>query len=355
MVLNFMAVLLYFSRTGGVMPVVAANLDQNLYTAVEEALSRGNYSDLQQFLVVALRNQLALEASVGAPLAAASAPDVPNSSAPAAAQGLSARLAAIPIAVAAELPEPPHLNDESVVLWGQVNRLLPIAAGIRVLAHLSAEHGEEVSVAEWHEVATDAAVALRSHLRRLDEEAGRRHGSLWATAFPEATEASAHRYANQFLGFPKNGVPDGGAAFLGFVTFDGHDDVRLTSAGAEWASLPNPIFDGGDWVPTRTFSVEETEFFINHLKDYRRAELAFLQRVAALVAQGRTRTQLDEALAREYPEWQKYIETMRAGALGRMSDLGLLGRTRRGLTVDYALTPLAREVGLLSDEEADAA
>src|SRR5579859_4263407 len=98
------------------MPVVAANLDQNLYTAVEEALSHGNYSDLQQFLVVAVRNQLALEASVSAPLVAASAPDFPNLSAPAAAQGWSARLAAIPIDAAAELPEPPRLKDESVVL-----------------------------------------------------------------------------------------------------------------------------------------------------------------------------------------------------------------------------------------------
>jgi hypothetical protein len=46
---------------------------------------------------------------------------------------------------------------------------------------------------------------------------------------------------------------------------------------------------------------------------------------------------------------------MRAGALGRLSDLGLLERTRRGLTVDYALTPLAAEVGLVRDAEVGAA
>jgi hypothetical protein len=198
------------------------------------------------------------------------------------------------------------------------------------------------------------ALGLRSYLRGLDEAAGRRHGSLWSTAFPDDRPASAHRYVNQFLGVPKGGRAEGGAAFLGFVAFDQGDSVAsLTTAGAEWAALRNPIFDDGG-SPSRTFSVEETGFFIDHLKMYRPAELLLLKRIAALVEQGHSRTQLDEALAAENPEWKKYIATMRAGALGRLSDLGLLERTRRGLTVDYALTPLAREVGLLSADEASA-
>jgi hypothetical protein len=198
------------------------------------------------------------------------------------------------------------------------------------------------------------AVALRSHLRQLDEEAGRRHGSLWSTAFPDDTPASVHRYVNQFLGFPKGGLSDGGAAFLGFVAFDQNDTLaKVTTAGVEWAAFTNPLFDDGG-SPTRTFSVEETAFFINHLRQYRPAELELLRQIAALVAKGRSRTQLDEALAAEHPQWKKYIATMRAGALGRLSDLGLLERTRRGLTVDYALTPLAAKVGLLGDAEGGA-
>lgn len=343
----------------GTMPVVAINMDVPLYTAVEEALINGNYADLQQFLVVAVRNQLALEASTGVrsgagvvapPVVApdlAALPERLATTSPVAPddlEGVRAMLGALPATTVA-LPDPARMNGDAV-LWGQINRVLPIAVGLRVLGHLSVEHPEGVSVEMWHDAATSAAVGLRSRLRQLDQEAGRRHGSLWATAFPDDTPASAHRYTNQFLGFP-NG--DGGAVFLGFVAFERDDAVAtLTSAGAQWASLSNPLFDGVE-PPTRTFSVEETRFFIDHLTAYRPAELNLLKRIAALVDAGHSRTELDETLAAEYPRWAKYIETMRAGALGRLSDLGLLERTRRGLTVDYALTPLASEVGLLPD------
>jgi hypothetical protein len=220
--------------------------------------------------------------------------------------------------------------------------------GVRVLAHLSVERENGVPVEEWHETATAVATTLRARLREFDEAAGRRHGSLWSTAFPDNTPASAHRYVNQFLGIPKGGVADGGAAFLGFVAFDGADtSAMLTTAGAEWAALTNPIFDG-DGSPASTFSTEETTYFIDHLKTHRPAELRLLQRIAVLVDEGGSRTQLDEALAADYPAWQKYIATMRAGALGRLSELGLLERTRHGLKVDYALTPLAAAVGLIT-------
>lgn len=331
------------------MPILALNIDPILYTAVERALAGGNYSDLQQFLIVAVRNQLALEASAELEQHAPTNGAANDAAAAAVAEGLPAMLTAVPAAAVGVLPEPARRDDKSAVLWGQINRVLPIAVGVRVLAHLSTDAANGVPVGEWHETATGVAVALRSHLRQLDEAAGRRHGSLWSTAFPDDTPASAHRYVNQFLGFSKGGLSDGGAAFLGFIAFDRGDTVaRLTTAGAEWAAFTNPLFDDGG-SPARTFSVEETAFFINHLRRYRPAELELLREVAALVKKGRSRTQLDEALAAEHPQWKKYIATMRAGALGRLSDLGLLERTRRGLTVDYALTPLAAKVGLLGD------
>lgn len=343
------------------MPVVAVNIEPILYEAVERTVASGNYSDLQQFLVVAVRNQLALEASVGldqsfAPARPSTAPastDREPKGAPPASTSADhlAMLKAVPAGAGAALPEPVRVDDETAVLWGQINRVLPIAVGVRVLAHLNANTANGVLVQEWHEVATAVAVALRTHLKQLDEAAGRRHGSLWSTAFPDDTPASAHRYVNQFLGVPKAGLSDGGAVFLGFIAFDQGDTIAtLTTAGAEWAAFSNPLFDDRA-SPSRTFSVEETAFFIDHLKQHRPAELHLLRRIAVLVEEGRSRTQLDEALASEHPQWTKYIATMRAGALGRLSDLGLLERTRRGLTVDYALTPLAAKVGLLGDAE----
>jgi hypothetical protein len=346
------------------MPVVAADLEIKLYEAISEAVRAGNYRNLQQFLEVAAWNQLALEDSAAGDSSVrgdegrkqgggGASPLATSETAPgeSAADSWRPMLRSVSLTERDELPTPKRIDDLTVALWGQTNRVLPIAVGVRVLAHLMKEAGGDVLVSAWHEAATRVATDLRQRLRDWDTTAGRRHGSLWATAFPGDNPASAHRYVNQFLGAPrKDGLSDGGAAFLGFVDFEEVDGytVRLTRSGADWAKLANPIFDG-DGDPARTFSPDEAVFFIDHLHTYRPGEHLLLNRIAAIVADERSRTEIDEELTREYPQWAKYISTMRAGALGRLSDLGLLERTRRGLEVDYHLTDLAAEVGLPND------
>src|SRR5262249_30288316 len=135
--------------------------------------------------------------------------------------------------------------DPDHLLWGQTNRLLPVAAGVRVLANLL-QDSDDVPVATWYEKATAVATALREELRRRDETANRPHGTRWATAFPEKKESSAQRYVSQFLGVARDGSSDGGAAFLGLVSITGsgaNSRVTLSRSGASWANLANPIFD----------------------------------------------------------------------------------------------------------------
>ncbi|MGH9176536.1 MAG: hypothetical protein ACRD1H_19355, partial [Vicinamibacterales bacterium] len=157
------------------------------------------------------------------------------------------------------------------------------------------------------------------------------------------------RYVGQFLGHVRrDGRAEGGAAFLDLVVFGGTDEsatVTLTTAGAKFSSFENPIFDQDS--PATTFSREEVEWFLGHVRKYRPSEYRLLAETAELVDEGRTRTEIDKALGEAHPTWSHYIETMRAGALGRLSDLGLLSRTRRGLEVDYHMTDLARELDLL--------
>ncbi len=89
--------------------------------------------------------------------------------------------------------------------------MLPIAAGVRVLANLL-EDSDDVPIATWCREATRVATGLRDELRSWDERAKRPHGSRWATAFPEKKESSAERYVSQFLG---------AAVFLGFASIVG--------------------------------------------------------------------------------------------------------------------------------------
>ena len=344
------------TKIGNLMVVVAVDLEPKLFDKIASTVSGSGYSSVQQFLVAAAWNQLTLDRTVP------TASDTGPTTMPRHAQGVEAsvtlsgswrsRVERIDPGALGTLPLPDRLEDPAALLWGQTNRVLPIAVGIRVLANLLAERGaSSIRLDEWHPEAASVAQAMRPELRAWDAAAGRKRGELWETAFPKADSGSAERFMAQFLGSPRrDGTSEGGAIFLGFAAFpEGRtSEITLTTSGAHWASFENPIFDGD--APTATFSAEETMFFLDHLRKYRPGELSFLATVAALVRQGKSRSELDDELPALFPQWANHVPTMRAGAIGRLSDLGLLGRERQGLTVEYHLTALADQAGLVEDQ-----
>jgi hypothetical protein len=352
------------------LAVVAINIDPTLYEKIAVRVREGGYLDLAQFFDLAARNQLALEETPSRPMAAprlragdrAGQPTARRSPTPrtgtpddAHSEGVEQRGGWRPLVRRTELPSdrfahPDVDTDLDHLLWGQTNRFLPVAVGVRVLANLLGD-SENVPLAAWYENATAVAIALRDDLRGWDERANRPHGTRWATAFPERKESSAQRYANQFLGSStRDGRSDGGAVFLGLAAISGSGEkarATLTSSGAQWASFRNPLFDADtDVEPERTFSDEEARFLLEHLREFKIGEYRFLNTVACLVAEGKSREDLNHAIERAYPAWASVASTMRAGAIGRLGDLGLLERDRHGLHVEYRLTPLATSLGL---------
>jgi hypothetical protein len=354
--------------------VVLAEIKSADYEAIDKLLGSA-YASIQQFIEVAVRNQLALEEGLhgSAPVTArahspahqpaereaAAAREVSGWAAPLAGTEPAAPIPAsadddwrswVTAADANEIPTAAKASVPDRPLWGQINRVLPIAAGVRVLAHIGNEAAQPfVGTAEWHAKAADAAQALRIHLEAIDTAREHRHGQRWATAFPDDERSSRKRYMNQFLGYLRpNGEPEGGAAVLGLVAFANGDPtkVALTKSGAVWASLPNPVFDSPDGHAETTFSREEAEHYLDHVRRTVPAEYQLMRAVAELVDAGKARTEIDEQLGESYPDWARYIGTVRAGALGRLQDLGLLRRERRGLQVDYGLTDLAYELRL---------
>jgi hypothetical protein len=343
--------------------MVVIDVKVEVYDAVNEVLG-GEYRTFEQFVDVALRNQLALEGTRDsreafvvpsrdepsrkvAPLTKPSADHERGEDEEW--KALVRRISEQDVQAEAT----PVLVRTDGLLWGQVNRLLPTAAGIRVLGNLLIHNSATtLTVGDWHRKATQVAIRWGAELGRLDKHAGRKRGELWATAFPTSDSASSRRYASQFLGTPGSQGPLGGADLLGLITFSGSDDdprVGLTQAGAQWASLENPIFDTAH--PKSTFSVLETRFFLEHLERHLPDEYEFLQLVSELIDRGLDRTALDVALEKAYPMWAGYVETMRAGAIGRLHDLGLLRRVRKGQRVEYALTDLAYDLGKLVTRE----
>lgn len=330
------------------MVVVAIDLDPKLFDQITSVVSGSGYSNVQQFLVAAAWNQLMLDGTAAATKPSRTPVSETN---PTLDGSWQRRVERIDGDALGTLPKPDRFDDPDALLWGQTNRVLPIAVGIRVLAHLLIErNASSVPLSEWHAEAAKVAQMARPQLGAWDAAAGRKRGELWETAFPKAETGSAERFMAQFLGSPRrDGTSEGGAIFLGFAAFpEGRTtDVTLTTSGATWASFENPIFDGD--APTATFSAKETEFFLDHLRRHRPGEWSFLASVADLVRQGKSRTELNEELPALFPNWADHIPTMRAGAIGRLSDLGLLRRERQGLTVEYHVTALANQVELTKD------
>lgn len=347
------------------MVILAIDISPHQFDRVSNAVAEYGYSSIQQFVIAASWNQIALHEADQRELQPGAAWSLLGKELEETATGSPSAVisddrdwrrfvgrveaSALPGVLAVE----PYVGPEAL-LWGQTNRVLPVAAGVRVLANMLANSDEgSVTLDDWHQQATKVAQALRVELASLDKAAGRGRSEQWATAFPSIDPASANRFMGQFLGWPRRDgrIAEGGAIWLGFVAFEDAQNSRvsLTDAGVGWAGFANPIFDGE--APTAAFSEKETRFFLEHLREKRPTEFGLLFDVAKLVEGGKSRVEIDAELVGLYPTWAKHSGTMRAGALGRLSDLGLLTRERHGLSVSYHLTPLAASIGLVKNPD----
>lgn len=340
--------------------MVVVNIKPTIFQEVEELLP-GRYESFDQFVEIALRNQTALERQeVGEVSLAVDQSRIADE--PSQRDSLPRQKAVGPpkpdwrglvrkVGADFELKTRPATSpvDDKSVLWGQVNRFFPTVAGLRVLVSLlHKQDAASLPIGEWYETAADVAVRWGRHLERLDQAAGRKRGDLWATGFPSEDRASIRRYVSQFLGTPTG--TQGAAEQLRLVVFQEPDatEVTLTPAGVQLASLENPVFDTSS--PRTTFSVFETRFFLDQMQRVLPAEYRLMRLVAELIENDADRSALNAELARRFPQWSSFVSTMRAGVIGRLHDLGLLTRIRKAQRVEYAITDLARDLGLLDGD-----
>ena len=317
------------------------------------------YESFDELLNLALENQLRLEehgisgpleAGNGGPVEPPTA-DVPAAPIEAGQDDPFAAVRALEPAQFSSVGEPVDPSEWSMpLLWGQVNRLLPTIAGVRVLGHLLVSAGtSQITLGRWHEDAAATAAELHDVLVTLDHQADRRRGDLWSIGFPRQDRSSMRRYGNQFLGRGSFRAP-GAAEMIGLVSIDAGGDeavVAMTQAGIDLCSLPNPVFDSED-EPEETISEEEASLYLQILDRQLPGERKFMGLMAELIEATPSRTALEEALVECMPELEKYGSTMRAGGIGRLHDLGFLDRTREGTSVRYSLGQRARDLGLIS-------
>lgn len=244
-----------------------------------------------------------------------------------------------------------HLHLDPAPIWGQCNRIFPLKVALRELASMSARRADAVPLDEFVGSATNRAIRARESLESLDEKHEIPRGERLSAAFPKDTAESRLRFHTHFLArVQRDNTLGGTLAAVGLV---GHNDestkaLLLSDAGLAFARIENPILDSGDGI--NSLSSTEADFFISHLKARVRGEWMLVYRVLSWISEGATTPEdLRVKVQQGWRDWTpKVVDTMRAGVLGRMQELGLIEREREGLYVTYRLSSKGRH--LLKDD-----
>ena len=239
-------------------------------------------------------------------------------------------------------------------MFGQFNRLLPAKVTCRALATILAQDGDRQPLDKVaFDIANDAA-KFGSYLTQLDERRNLGRDDAMAIAFPKGTAPSEHksiqRFASQFVGATnKEGELSGLPYSLKLI--GPHPEfkqgIALTEAGWNFSALSNPVLDGVAAPSTLKFSDEEINFLTQHVLHNVPVEALAYRTILNAVAEGvLTPDDLDVALAKlsgAKKVEKSFVSTQRSGAICRMADLDLIGRSRTGTRVSYVISPRGEE------------
>lgn len=241
-------------------------------------------------------------------------------------------------------------------IFGQYNRLLPVKASCRALAHLLDGKPNGVSLDEATSRISEEALYLGRFLAHRDKENGTKRDEALSTAFPSPDreiEKSRLRYANQFVAsISKQGKVSGLLMDLKLINHIGTKNPRLklTEAGWDFAKLRNPVFDGDTPGITQKFTAEERSFLLNHISSSVPAEdFAYRTIMAAVEGGAQTPNELDAALREHVSQaagrrlTKSFLASQRSGAVSRMADLELITRKRHGVKVFYVVTDVGKQ------------
>ncbi len=233
-----------------------------------------------------------------------------------------------------------------LLLWGQYYRFLPVKVGLRALANFTVRELSEFT--DYRRAATEAAVEFGKLLSRADRKKLRPFSERLAVSFPDSSLKSQLRYMNQFLAYmrPSDRRLDGFAAVMGWVAVNDEDGilkVGLTQSGLKFTQLDNPAIDLAE---DRPLSEPEIGAIIDQLAANLPDEILHVREGLKSIDQGMANPEsMSERLRQFYAKYQeaypwssKVVDTMRAGLVSRMYELGLVARSRRTRRATYTVT-----------------
>ena len=181
--------------------------------------------------------------------------------------------------------------------------------------------------------------------KKTDKNESRGRGEKLSAALPVGDDPakSKKRFRTHFVGYAEqHGGLTGAAPHLLFVNVpvDSPGVIGITETGLEFASLWNPLLDGGA-SSDRSLSDDEADFYIRHVQEHLDAEFDAMLFIAESIVQEDNRPDsLSSQVASLNDDWSdSQASTVRSGIVGRMHELGLVERERVGQRgIVYKLT-----------------
>jgi len=319
---------------------------------INSIISRGTYENLSQFAVTAFQNQLLLEETskeiltdfVGtSTFETKSAIEQPKNE-----TSSPVSISFVPDLIKTVSP-PDNAKIPNECLWGQYNRIFPIKITLRVLANLLKEN-EKIELNILQSRAVQIAREIGLVLRKEDKKNRRKYGDMLSSALPVGRNVikTEKRFISHFVGYcTRAGRIEGAPGALKLLNLfeenDGSCRVGITQSGLGFAAIPNPILDEENY--NRTLSKEESSFYIKTVFDNLKREADLTLAVLNAVQGNKSSpSDLNNAITHFSRGWsQAMINTIRAGAISRLQELGLLCRQRKGTRVIYSLTEFGME------------
>lgn len=368
------------------MPLIAVNLSDKLLQDIRDLVDTGRYASLESFIEIGAFNQLALERGATpaeiverghrrgpldasspvpapSPVPARTAVAKPSSRAGTKRNSTNEKVSKVDViapvtddeakAVFARLIRPerekvvaalsmPSKPSSGERIFGQVNRLFPVKLVCRWLALAAASEGEWPKFTAITARLSDDAGTIGSLLDDWDKNQNRDRGGELATALPRRKNAaSLDRFLSQFVAriTRASEISPGAVCQYELARFE-DSKLALTTQGAAFAELENPIFDAQDKKATTALSDQEATFLATHIRAWVPTEWEDMRVVLTAVQSGKASpSEVAAAVRTELPaDWSdSMVQTHTSGVIARLSDVRLLSRSWQGRNVRYEL------------------
>ncbi|CQH61661.1 uncharacterized protein HHUB_3513 [Halobacterium hubeiense] len=336
---------------------IPAEVDPDTYEQINQLVKQGAYASPNQFIRVAIQNQLDLEetdinsSEIGSQGGSADSlrtitgdqdatrPRTPSSTFEWGYQ--------VPKTIPLETAFPLERDDQ--LLFSQYYRFLPLKFVLYELAKLYQSNDETITLSTFRSHIKNAVEPLRDEIVAWENEENVKKKNRKSAGFPKSDsnnpEQSMNRFLNHFVGKVQKtkSEPAGFGHELGVLAIkrDGGSEswrTWLTESGEEFLRYKNPLLAHGPEEPA--LSESERRFLVDHIRQNIDLEFEFMCYISDIISEveGTYTSRMEDlhqflaaedALGEDITENQ--VRSQTGGTISRMVDLGILTRgDRRG-------------------------